>query len=171
MDNSTLLLFLQGKTSNVDGLYIQDIWNFSFNKLEHNHKYIQWLFPIDTASNYSRTAPVIYAAWEGCHDSVIKENMKKSFAVLLNFYGLAYEGKNIVKASSYPIKALNWLTPFNHNFLRITRILTALKLFGLDEEHEAFLAFLNELQKKHPLIIGKSIQYWKKRLKYNQLNL
>lgn len=160
MDSSNLLLFLQGKTSNVDGLYIQDIWNFSFCKLEHSHKYIQWIFPINTASNYSRTAPVIDKSWDGCHDSVVRENLKKSFAVLLNFYGLVYDGKNVVKTSSYPIKALNWLTPFNHNFLRITRILTALKLFGLDEEHEAFLAFLNKLRKDHPLIIGKSIQYW-----------
>lgn len=160
MDNSNLLLFLQGKASNINGLYIQDIWNFSFYKLEHNHKYIQWLFPINTTSNYNRTAPVIDKEWEGCHDSVVRKNMKKSFAVLLDFYGLTYDGKDIVKASSYPIRALNWLTPFNHNFLRITRILTALKLFGLDEEHGAFLAFLNRLYEKHPLIIDKSIRYW-----------
>lgn len=79
MDNSTLLLFLQGKASNVNGLYIQDIWNFSFYKLEHNHKYIQWLFPINTTSNYNKTAPIIDKEWKGCHDSVVRENMEISF--------------------------------------------------------------------------------------------
>lgn len=36
-----------------------------------------------------------------------------------------------------------WLTPGNHNFLRITRILSSLATLGLGEHAEAFLHALN----------------------------
>ncbi len=54
-----------------------------------------------------------------------------------------------------------WLTSGNHNFLRITRILKCLKLFGLHGQAVAFRDALTEIYLQHAHIIGpETYEFW-----------
>ena len=50
----------------------------------------------------------------------------------------------------------------NHNFLRITRILSSLRLFGLTEEAEALLDVLEVLARKFPGPVSpETLEFWR----------
>ena len=101
------------------------------------------------------------------------------FIRMLQFYGFTLiETPEIIKceySSVFSERAKNWLTPNNHNFLRITRILISLRLLGLSEYAMAFYRILDELYSMIPDIISeKTYKYWtnaiiqKKRVKRNR---
>jgi len=51
----------------------------------------------------------------------------------------------VLRAPFFAERAKNWVTPGNHNHLRITRVLKSLRLLGLEPETAGFfecLAFL-----------------------------
>ena len=52
----------------------------------------------------------------------------------------------------------HWITPGNHNYLRITRILKCLKLLGLDAEAAAFFEYLAGLR---PRVPARSFDFWR----------
>ena len=54
-----------------------------------------------------------------------------------------------------------WLTPNNHNFKRITRILIFLNIFGMQEESNAFYRALYNLSLKNENITKNVLSYWK----------
>ena len=54
-----------------------------------------------------------------------------------------------------------WLTPHNHNYLRITRILTSLGLLGLEDYARAFLAALAGVYAEYGSRIGpRTWEFW-----------
>jgi hypothetical protein len=60
------------------------------------------------------------------------------------------------------MSARNWLTPHNHNFLRITRILTCLRELGLEGWSQAFFRGLEGIHGEWPNVIGaESMRYWR----------
>jgi hypothetical protein len=136
-----------------------------YDILESTHDYIQWLFPkfIEGAA----LAPLL-------NDSEIDEFMLKkdelqpklnqAFAMMLDFYGLEIinnNGVKIVKNENFIDRSKQWLTPKNHNYARITRILVALTSLGLIQEAQAFYDFLINLDATHQNKIGqKSFKIW-----------
>jgi len=69
-------------------------------------------------------------------------------------------------APNFAGKAKVWLSPGNHNYLRITRILRSLTLLGLEAEAKAFLDCLaeiykSELHKPVPAISDDTMLYWR----------
>jgi hypothetical protein len=89
--------------------------------------------------------------------------MRKSICVFLDFLGFTLnDDNNICTQEEFETKSKNWLRPNNHNFKRISRLLTFLKLFGFGDIYNSFFKILKELYEKHPEIIGeKSYNYWK----------
>ena len=69
----------------------------------------------------------------------IIRNMRKSFERMLDFYGLEYTDGQVRETIYFKESLKRWCTPKNHNFLRITRILKSLKLFGLKKKQSHFL--------------------------------
>ncbi|HEY9880623.1 MAG TPA: opioid growth factor receptor-related protein, partial [Leptolyngbyaceae cyanobacterium] len=41
------------------GRMIQEMWAWNFEKLEHTHDYIQWLFPLPEKSAFNPNAPIV----------------------------------------------------------------------------------------------------------------
>lgn len=59
-------------------------------------------------------------------------------------------------------RAKNWVKGFDHNHLRITRIIRCLRVLGLEEEAEAFFDAIIDVHEDTGIINAKSINYWKR---------
>ena len=146
---------------------IQDDW--SDQQLELVHNYIQWLFPLTEFSAFNPSAPVLdsetIARFRS--DSIIQQNLSDSLKRMLAFYGFESEKKRnrltIVRSEQYTQQSTHWLTPNNHNFLRITRILKSLRLLGKQEEALAFLIALKAVYEEEKQKIGRTtLHYWER---------
>ncbi len=122
-----LFNFLEGTGTDDYGRKIEDIWKLSFDEKEYLHNYIQRIFPTDEMSKFDADAEIITKREAAvlAKNKMIIANMKKSYDVMLDFYGLKQYEKH---------KLENWLVKYNHNHLRLTRILKSLRLFGLNKE-------------------------------------
>src|SRR6266568_2096523 len=125
---SRIVSFYRGEERDDYGRTIEDIWAYDFGQLEVVHDYIQRLFPSRRPSQVEE-APLLDDETEQAfrHDPELQQRLLKSLDVMLRFYGLRREGGEVVEAADFRERATNWLTPSNHNLLRITRILLCLK--------------------------------------------
>jgi hypothetical protein len=100
----------------------------------------------------------------------LQQNVRVSFLRMMNFYGLrARSGEQITvsRAPNFRAKATVWLSPGNHNHLRITRILRCLSFLGLEAEAKAFFECLSEIYENEqsrplPAISTETILYWRR---------
>jgi hypothetical protein len=89
---------------------------------------------------------------------------------MMTFYGFETRfGKQITvtRAPNFAAKATGWLSPGNHNHLRITRILRCLTVLGLEAEAKAFFGCLSEIyedeqNKTLPALSDETMLYWRK---------
>lgn len=165
LDNDPLYLFLIGKGSDSSGRFIDEILNFDNFKKEMTHDYIQELFPTLDESAFNQNARILKKALLPAmkRNPVVIDNRRKAFKSMLQFYGFEYivEKKAVVQAEDFVERSREWMTRGNHNFLRLTRILKCLTLFGLKDEAQALFAALSKLHKERPQVIGNSFGYWK----------
>jgi hypothetical protein len=88
---------------------------------------------------------------------------------MMTFYGLEVrsgEHITLTRAPNFAAKATGWLSPGNHNHLRITRILRCLTVLGLESEAKAFFGCLSEMyeseqNKPVPAISDETMLYWR----------
>lgn len=137
------------------GFTFTDVMTFDDEKLEECHGYVQWLFPVREPSAYIKNAPLVtertmvdFVEFQ----SVVTARMKWAFLRMLQFY---FHGQGLDK----------WVTPRNHNFLRITRILKSLRLFGLEEEekhlyNDYLLSLLRDNEEARNIIGPVTVQFW-----------
>ncbi|XP_035461749.1 opioid growth factor receptor-like protein 1 [Scophthalmus maximus] len=129
-----------------DGIYIEEIlskWRGDYDNLEHNHTYIQWLFPL-------REQGLNFYAHELTQDEIkefqstreAKRRFLGAYSLMLDFYGIKLLDKsgNVARASNWQ-ERFQHLNESQHNYLRITRILKSLGELG----YEAFKAPLVHL--------------------------
>ena len=115
--------------------------------LEHTHDYIQWLFPTTKSSRIVTNAPVLSDAdivEVGRMGEKPQRNMVSALGRMLTFYGLMMVQRGdevlVVKGGNFDPNA-SWMEPSDHNALRLTRIITSLRLFKLDSHADALQAF------------------------------
>ncbi|XP_056148198.1 opioid growth factor receptor-like protein 1 [Lampris incognitus] len=122
-----------------DGIFIEEIltkWRGDYDKLEHNHTYIQWLFPL-------REQGLNFYAQELTQDEIkefqssreAKRRFLAAYSLMLDFYGIKLLDKNgnVARAPNWQ-ERFQHLNESQHNYLRITRILKSLGELG----YEAF---------------------------------
>ena len=172
MNDKRLYDFLIGERTNYRGITIQEIWDFSDKQLESCHNYIQWLFPLTEPSLFNPMAPFVENV-SMFDNQTIRDNMITSLTVMCNFYGFTVSVtqhgiSKIAKSDDFSLKAKNWLTVRNHNYLRLTRILLSLQLFGLEKEAKLLFAVLQEIYDEYKDVIGDiSYNYWKEAAEKN----
>lgn len=157
-----IISFYKGLTPDRFGRTINAIWAFDDTQLEDIHNYIQVLFPSRTPSQFVNAPLLDDATVRAFHDDPdLRDRLLRSLDLMLHFYGLRREGTDIVPAEDFEAKARNWLTPYNHNFLRLTRILICLKTLGLPQWADALFHQLQAIYHTHQAIIGaETFRYW-----------
>jgi hypothetical protein len=65
----------------------------------------------------------------------------------------------IVQGDNFDKASQNWVCRFDHNHLRITRIIRSLRVLGLEEEALAFFKALKSVQEASN-ISSRSLMYW-----------
>jgi hypothetical protein len=86
---------------------------------------------------------------------------------MLSFYGLqanerGNEHLEVTQSGEYQERKTVWLNRGNHNYLRITRILTSLSLLGLEGDAKAFFNGLDQIYSEEGDRIGsETYTFWK----------
>jgi hypothetical protein len=166
-EDTRLLDFYEGCGADHRGRTLSDVHRFSLDMLEHEHDFIQWLFPLRTASPVNPEAPTLndrdIARFSS--EERLRSRLRRSFELMLGFYGLQMRELDglvtVGRADTFEVRAENWLTPGNHNFLRITRILRSVTILGQEELARAFLECLATIFDEHRDIIGdRTWRFW-----------
>jgi hypothetical protein len=164
---SSIVDFYRGAKPDYLGRSLRDIWRWGHQRLELTHNYIQVLFPNQEPSHFNLNAPLLDQATIAAfrQEVQLRNNLATSLDVLLRFYGLEHQPQTgqVVKGPNFAERGRNWLTPYNHNYLRITRILKCLVALGLADRARAFLACLKELYSEYGDEIGpETLGFWEK---------
>jgi len=164
MSGNEILDFYRG-TPNDRGVTLKQIWNYSDVELEGHHDFIQWLFPLKKRSQFNPSAPVtdehVIATFK--EDEALRDKMLHSLDVMLKFYGFVRRGEGIEIGENFEVQARNWLNRGNHNFLRMSRILTSLRLHGLKSEAVELMRALQQVYQSHQAEIGeRTFSFWQK---------
>jgi len=159
---SLLVQFYRGRASDGAGRMIDEIWRWDDRRLEMVHDYIQWLFPIAEASRFNPDAPVLTsvdaAAFRG--DADLLARLKRSLALMLAFYGFIQTTDGIVRGPAF---TGDWVTPLNHNYLRLTRMMICLAKCGLVAKAEHLLQALESVAgtEGRDIITSRTLDFWR----------
>ena len=110
----SLVNFLNETGPDHQGRYLRDIWDFDDKAIEQTHDFIQWMFPLTEKSMSVPGVPTLSAAdVEAIRTSeVARANLEKSAQWYLGFLQ----------------RNDHWIKSYDHNHLRITRVIKALNL-------------------------------------------
>jgi hypothetical protein len=170
MQPSTPLLdFYRGQGTDAQGRTLEEILRWHPRRLESVHDYIQWLFPLPAPSTFNPQAPILddeeVSAFR--QSKTLRQRLLNAFELMLGFYGYRRQaGGNqitIRPSDNFSDRANNWLTPGNHNHLRISRILESLTHLGRGQDARAWLAVLEATYQDHRQVIGPvTLDYWRR---------
>ena len=144
---------------------------WSDDELEYHHDYIQLLFPLPEGSPFNPSAPVIDEVTFNAFRSrlELQTQLRTSLQRMLRFYGFQFASETadggdsqtlqVVEGANYPEASRNWVRRFNHNHLRITRILRSLRVLGLENEALEFFKALKRVYEGGK-IGQKSMMFW-----------
>jgi hypothetical protein len=157
---SKIIDFYLKVAPNCDGLTLEDIWRFSDDDLEHSHDVIQWLFPTIEPSMFNPDAPSLtkrdIELWNS--NPELRHNLRDSLNRFLVFLGIDYDDGQM----SLKSKKENVWYGFNHNWLRITRVLNCLSTLGLDLECKDLYQCLKVMYESNSYgITDEVFSYWK----------
>ncbi|KAK1171661.1 opioid growth factor receptor-like protein 1 isoform X2 [Acipenser oxyrinchus oxyrinchus] len=151
-----------------DGIYIEEIltkWKGDYEKLEHNHTYIQWLFPLrEQGLNFyaQELTQAEIKEFQGTREA--KRRFLVAYTVMLDFFGIKLLDKNGTVA-----RAANWQDRFQHlnesqhNYLRITRILKSLGELGFESFKAPLVKLLLEealVEETMPNMVHSALEYF-----------
>src|ERR1043165_1674234 len=138
----SLISFYLKESPNSDGRWLEELWEWSDEDWETEKDFIQWLFPTNQASAFNADAPLlneeIMKEWH--KDKLLQHNLRQSYERWLRFCGVERVDAKLHLANRKP----NVCGGFNHNWLRITRVLKSLTLLGLPKESQEFFSLLRE---------------------------
>ena len=124
--------------------------------METDHGFIQWLFPLKT-KGVNPQAPVINKQDHKVLRKVddFKSKMMEHFLLFTEFMGLEYDQNTGILKKVNAKQWESWIEQL-HNNLRISRILTSMKDFGLESVAKNFLDFLKtESSKRKDEVIDR----------------
>lgn len=158
-----------------EGRTLSSILAWPDSTLESSHDYIQQIFPLPEQSTFNPSAPLISAqVFSSFRERAdLRGRLRQSFIRILAFYGLEQRINDtdsgeigdvvlkIVKAPNFNNASRNWVKLFDHNHLRITRIIRCLRVLGLEQEAEAFFHALESVYQSCGGSISKrSLMFW-----------
>jgi hypothetical protein len=168
MNQDPIIQFFRGSGTDHAGRRHADILAWPDHRLESVHDYIQWLFPLRRRSGFNPNAPVLTPEtieafrW----DTDLRDALLAGFRRMVSFYGFDVRGfgdgeMQLDPVQEFAVRSRSWLTAGNHNFLRLTRILTSLRTLGCRDEAEALFDVLDLVYRRNRTLIGdKTFGFW-----------
>ncbi len=143
--------FLCGDGRDGRGRLLADVLSFDDRQIEGVHDFIQWLFPLRDASRAVPGSPVLDA--------------QEAAAIRADPQARAGFDAGLERMSRFYTGTEGWLTKFDHNHLRITRIVTAVRDLLGREKAVAFhrLVTARNAAAGSPINAG-SLSYWARAL-------
>ena len=141
--------FLSNKEPDFKNRFLQDIWNYSDEEIEHTHDFIQLLFPLNEESSAVSNAKYL-------DSSKVIQDIKSNKSAK----------ENIVKSSQWFLSFLernsHWKRRHDHNYYRISRIIKSLRLLVSDEDADMFYkSFMLLIDEQHKAKINSiTLNYW-----------
>jgi hypothetical protein len=165
-----LLRFHRLEGADARGRMLSDIWAWDPARLENVHDYIQWLFPLPEPSAFNPQAPTLTRATIDAFraDPELRQRLLRSLTLMLEFYGLTLASGSdgpprIERGQDFAAENRGWLQAGDHNHLRLTRILTSLRLLGLEDESRALYDCLAGIAHDHPdAVSATTLAYWQR---------
>ena len=142
---SPLAAFLTADGRDHAGRSYADILAMSDAELERHHDFIQWIFPLPEPSRAAPGAQVL---------SVADIAAAKASGV-----ALARLTAGAARMSAFYRQQSAWLAPYDHNHLRITRIIRSLRLLVGDAAADDFRARILVLAEGAP-ISPEARKFW-----------
>ena len=147
-----LVAFLNGEGTDYKGRCLLDIWNFDDNEIEQTHDYIQFMFPLAEKSGSYFNAPILSPEDIKAIrlSEVAQANLKKSAEWYLGFLG----------------RNDHWIKSYDHNHLRITRVIKSLNLLVAEDTASSFLNAVFEIAGDGINFVRQdAISFWKSSVK------
>ena len=104
--------------THIDFLNGNDEWR------ESCHGHIQWAFPMEVPSMVlMQETPVLTSDVIDLFNNSgdLQWKLYESYNIMINFCGIKYDESKYAK----------WITPRNHNFLRLTRMIRSMRILGM----------------------------------------
>ena len=119
-----IVSFLEGKAPDHRGRILAMLLQQTDHQAETTHDYIQWLFPLNEPSRSVNGVPVLTELDidEIRQSSLAQANLAESARWFLGFLE----------------RNDHWITNYNHNHLRITRVIKSLRLLASDKAADEF---------------------------------
>ena len=143
------LNFLSKEGNDFKGRTLESIWSFSDEDIERTHDFIQILFPLNKPSE---------SAFHGYYldsEDLIEQIRSNSIA-----------RENILKSSNWYLSFLTrnvwlWNRNYDHNQLRITRVIECLRLLISEDEADKFYNDVLKIIKDNNKVNQTSLNFWK----------
>ena len=143
------LNFLSKEGNDFKGRTLESIWSFSDEDIERTHDFIQILFPLNKPSE---------SAFHGYYldsEDLIEQIRSNSIA-----------RENILKSSNWYLSFLTrnvwlWNRNYDHNQLRITRVIECLRLLISEDEADIFYDDVLKIIKDNNKVNQTSLNFWK----------
>jgi hypothetical protein len=146
--------FLRGEAHDANGRLLADTLAFDDQRIESVHDFVQWLFPLREASQAVPGSPVLGASEAAAirADPLARQGLGAALDRMSRFYG----------------ETNGWLRSFDHNHLRITRIITAVgDLLGAAEAQAFHARIIDRNTAFGSPVNQTSLRYWRQALERN----
>ena len=139
--------FLTNQGPDFKGRFLKEIWAYSDNEIESTHDFVQIVFPTNKPSQ--ATFNKLYL-----DNEILIEKLKNSSEVT----------ENIMKSASWFLSFLSrndsWQKGYDHNQLRITRVIESLRLLVSDEAADEFYKAILRLVKDPTILNPTTLKFW-----------
>lgn len=143
--------FLAGIGKDGSGRRLHDVLEFDDARIEGVHDFIQWCFPLREASRAVPDAPVL-SDFEA--DAIRADILGRSGVLMA-----------MARMTRFYCDTKGWLRAYDHNHLRITRIIASVRELVGPDEAAVFYDLVVELNRKAGSPINAdSLAFWKRAL-------
>jgi len=166
-EGARIIAFYEGRAPDDRGRFLDEMLRFDNRQLERVHDFIQWLFPLPEPSGANASAPVLdqSAIEQFRARPELRVALRRSLDRMLAFYGLRWSDERIVRNEQFGERD-GWLSPGNHNHLRLTRMVRSLCFLGERDAARALFDALSNIYHEErrtgrDRISETTFQYWK----------
>lgn len=162
------IAFLKGEGPDAKGRMLADYLAFSTERWEECHDHMQWAFPTNTRSAFNPNAPVIPDDFEFDGDPEVRAALRSLVMHYFNSLGIRTVedpifGYSFKFPDSWGEEVVPyWASSFDHNMLRITRVIESLGIFGMKDLQEAVfhLFAIRFASMFYETITAKTVAFW-----------